>query len=473
MCRSVLTPLRSDMATEPIVEMTPLARRTPRPSDPRATVAIVAMFVFSSTAWAQLDVNSLVGHAVDEVGPKLQDVQQAITRYRNNDIDGALQFLERAKAANPQLPPAQAVLARLHIAAGQSAAANVSLERAVRDHPDDPEAYLILAEIALREQHLTAAEQLFQKGLSVNESLPDGQKRKQTGARRAMAGLARIAEQRSDWDSAAKWLERLAQTQPGQAEVWQRLGRARFLTDQVDAAREALAKAKQLNAELEHPQVTIGRLYRQQGKNQEAEAALNAAMQSDADNRATRLAYAQYLLQTDQLEESRKNLDQILEEERNYVSALLWAGVAARMAGEPRTAERHLSRAHLLDPGNVTVTNQLAMALSEQDDPEKLRRAAGFAAAAAQQQPSDGNLRTTLGWLLYQLGNHARAQQELTEALKLQRSLNADSRFLLARILYDRGRNDQAAQILKPAMQMDGIFVKRKDAETLLGSIGN
>ncbi len=459
------------MGIEPNREIMPLTRRTARPARSTLVVAVAAMLVLHSTVQAQWDVNSLVGHAVDEVGPKLQDVQQAVTRYRNNDIEGALQFLQRAKAANPQLPPAQAVLARLHFAAGQSAAANLTLERAVRDNPEDPEAYLLLAELSFREQHLTAAEQLFLKALSANESLPEGQKRKQTGARQAMGGLARIAEQRAQWDSAAKWLEQLVQAEPEQAEVWQRLGRVRLLSDQVDAAREALAKARQLNAELEHPEVTIGRLYKQQGKDSEAEAAFQAAMQSDADNLATRLAYAQYQLETGRLEETRKNLDEILKAERNNVTALLLAGVAARMAGEPQSAELHLSRAHLLDPGNVTVTSQLAMALSEQDDPEKLRRAAGFAAAAAKQQPSDGNLRTALGWVLLQLGNNAQAQQELTEALKVQRNLNADSRFLLARILYDRGRNDEAARILEPAMQMSGIFVKRKEAETLLASI--
>ena len=89
--------------------------------------------------------SGLIGYAVTEFGPKYQDVDQAITRYKNRDFDGAREFLVRAKQKNPELPPADVMLAKLHFAAKQVAAGRSALERAVRDDPKDPEAFLVLA----------------------------------------------------------------------------------------------------------------------------------------------------------------------------------------------------------------------------------------------------------------------------------------------------------------------------------------
>ena len=77
---------------------------------------------------AQLDTRGLIGYAVSDVGPKYQDVDEAITRYRNRDYEGALQLLARAKQSHPELPPAEVMLAKLHFSAKQTAVGQAALE---------------------------------------------------------------------------------------------------------------------------------------------------------------------------------------------------------------------------------------------------------------------------------------------------------------------------------------------------------
>ena len=449
-----------------------------RPSDQVALrlLALFATWTLLATAGgpsavAQVNTEALIGHAVTDIGSRFPNVEQAITRFRNNDVEGAREFLRQAKEKHPELPVGDAILARLYFSSGQTAAGRNVLERAVRDSADDPEAYLLLAEIALREQQFTAAELLYRQSARINKALEGADKRKRNDQIRALGGLARVAEQRGHWDKAATFLEQWTKMEPDRADTWHRLGQARFMADKVDTARAALVKARELNPALEYPDVTISRLYKQRGKTAEAKASMKAAIEKDAGNPTTQLAYAQVLLEASQVDKARPLLQAALKAQPDSVVAMLFAGVEARMRGDLATAERYLGNAYLLDPGNATVTYQLAMVLSEQDDPAKLGRAAVFAASAVQRQPNNGDLHATLGWIYYQLGRTAQAQTELNEAVK-RRNLNADSRFLLARILFDRGRNEQATQVLQPAMKAAGIFVKRKEAQQLLDRIG-
>ncbi len=116
-------------------------------------LAAASVWLFGSRpAEAQITVESVIGTAVSNSNdPQYQDVTDALTRFQNGDVDGARDLLERARQKNPKLAPSEVMLARLLVAAGQLALGRAELERAVVAYPNDPEAYLLFAELALRE----------------------------------------------------------------------------------------------------------------------------------------------------------------------------------------------------------------------------------------------------------------------------------------------------------------------------------
>ncbi|OHB75306.1 MAG: hypothetical protein A2W31_02525 [Planctomycetes bacterium RBG_16_64_10] len=440
----------------------------------RATLALAWLW-FSFVAWpqpalAQLDSNGLIGYAVTELGPQYDDVEQAITRYRNRDFEGASEFLTRAKQQHPELPPAEVLMAKLHFAANQVAAGRAGLERAVRDQPKDPEAFLILAELSNAEGRLTAADMLFTRAGANNQSLGDGEKRKRHYQLRILSGLAGIAERREDWAAAQKYLTAWATEDPDNSNVRERLGRALFMQKDFEKAQKAFASARQRDPARPHADVLMARLYHREGNVAEAQKYFDQAIATDGSSVSTRLNCAEWWLERGQPDQAKPHLAMVLKQDPNSYDALWLSGLAASMKEDYPAAEDYLGKAHLRNPTATHILCHLALALAAQKDEAKQGRAAAFASLRTQQDPENGDLDVTLGWILYRLGREREADQHLNAALK-SRSLSPDSRYLVARVFFERGRNELVAQLLDPALKSTELFVHRREAQELLEKV--
>lgn len=422
----------------------------------------------AAQAQSQGDLQALIGYAVTEISSaKYQDIDRAITRYRNSDFQGALELLEMAKNKNPELPPPEVLLARLQISGG-SVAARATLEQAVKKYPNDPEPYVLVADLLLNDaqvKQLSAAELLYQRAASL--PLEGNDKRKRFVMVRTYNGLADIAERREDWATAAKHLKAWTDLDPDQASAMQRLGRALFMQNDYKGAYRQFSKAHEKEARLPHQDVTTAQLYALQGKAADAQKFFELAVKNDAKNTRTRTAYVQWLLETEDVEKAQAQAAAALELEPNSADAQFWSGMVARMAKQNDKAEKHLQQAHLLTPANADIINQLTLLLIDQDDKDKQRMAAEYAALGNGLAPNSGEMAATLVWTYYRLGRSREAEQKLSEALQ-GRTLGADSRYYLAQFLFDQGKNDAALRLLQPALNGHGLFVHRKEAQALL-----
>ncbi len=96
----------------------------------------------------QLTPEWLIGNAVSDAGgPQYRDVGEAITRFRNGDVNGARDLLNRARQANSKLPPVEDMFGKLYLAFGQVPQSRIEFEKAVTEYPQDPEAYLYFSAI--------------------------------------------------------------------------------------------------------------------------------------------------------------------------------------------------------------------------------------------------------------------------------------------------------------------------------------
>lgn len=428
----------------------------------------------AGTGVAKLSTYALLNYAVSrEIIPKLREhVDQAITRFQNRDVEGARSLLETARQQHPQIPPTEILLGKMFLATNQKASARTILENFISKQPDDPEPYLLFAIEALNDRRMTDAELLFQRAATATKSYQGNTKLKRYFLLLTFNGLATMAERREDWKEAVLHLQAWAQEDPDQFLIHRRLGRSLFLAGQPKPAYEEFVKAKQVDSKQPNAFVSIARLYSQQGKTQDAKKFIDRAIKEDGDSPNTRLAAAQWLLETDDYAKAKQHLDVVLRGDPGMADALFQRGLLARMENDHKAAEKFLSLAHLQAPSSLAVNDQLAHVLMSQSEPEKRRMGTGFAALNARLFPQSAQAQVTLGWVYYQLGRGNEAQKTINASLNLG-GMNPDSRYILATIYVDSGRNAEAVRFLQTALNSPGVFVNRRAAQALLDKINS
>ena len=135
------------------------------------------------------------------------EIKEAIDKFKTRDFDGALKLLQQAVKKNPDLPPAEVIMAQLFSQANIPGAVRSYLEKAVVESSNDPEAYVIMGDIALREHRITEAEMLYQKAQSLMAKFNESEKRKDLLEPQILSGLAAVDEARENWSDAQKELE--------------------------------------------------------------------------------------------------------------------------------------------------------------------------------------------------------------------------------------------------------------------------
>jgi len=438
-------------------------------------LAIVAAYVFLSAAnvWAEpLGVDAPATTAPTE---KIPEVDDALQDFRAQNFAGAVKKLESAVKSHPDLPPPQLIMAQWFSQANLPGGVRASLERAVVDTPADPEAYVILGDIAINEGRVAEADLLYSKASTLLEPFKGSEKRKQQLRPRVLNGLARITEVHRDWPTAQKYLEAWLKLEPKDANVMQRLAQALFQQGKRAPAYDMLKEAKKNDSTVLTPEAQLGQFYeylpgdeKEKEKNH-ADAKkwmLSALGQAPKDLR-TRLVITQWALETGEMKEAKENSVQALTIDPKSLEARILRGVVALFEGDYKGAETYFQEASIQSPSSFPASNNLALALVEQDDEAKKRRALEVAQNNAQQYPRLAEAASTYGWVLYRNGQRDRAEQALRLAAS-SGNISPDTAYYLAEVLNAGNRPDDAKVLLKAALDTKRPFSKKKDATALL-----
>ncbi len=432
-----------------------------------AAVLLAGFGLFASMVSAEpLGLDALDSPAVPEQ-QNIPEVTRAIERFQQQDFNGALELLKKASAEHADLPPAQIVMAQLFSQANQGNAVRVSLEQAVNESPDDPEAYVIMGDIAMAQGRVTEASLLYEQAEALLAKFTASARRKSILDARNLSGLAAVAEARGKWDVAEGHLKAWQALEPENAVCLQRLARARFQQKSPSDALKLLREAAELDENVLTPEAQLGRFYHEFGDQKNARIWMENAIKIAPNNLRTRLVAAQWYLETNQLEEASREAEAAAKLDPKSLEAMLFRGVVALFLKDYETAENYFQRAHLQSPGNFAASNNLALALIEQDDEQKRRRALEYATANARQNPRATEALSTYGWVQYKLGNIEEADRVLQAAAGTG-TLSPDTAYYLAVVGAQRGRKDQAIQLLTAALNTTQPFSQRQEAQVLL-----
>ncbi|MBS0210753.1 MAG: tetratricopeptide repeat protein [Planctomycetes bacterium] len=448
-------------------------------------------------------------------GPDVARLRAAFDALQRGDGDKTLSELEDARKANKSLPPARVMLARLLFAANQQqlvTLARQSLEQAAKDEPSAPEVYILLGNVALSEGRLTDAQLEYTHASELvspkfaDPKAPDAQRL----MRQIYSGMTSVAENRQEWMKAVQmaslWIENAKDDDNQMAQAKQRLGRAMFFRDidgkdpknETDVVK-TLEEAYGLDSNLEHPLISMGLLATQMATQVRAERDTSKYERDAKDYDQMAQKYM------DQAVSAAKSDSKLNEKAKSgiYAAVSQWylgqgnehLSQAAEFASkafqaDPKSpalkrltallkllqhdydgAAKELEALYQENPSDFFASNNLALALIESKDDTRWSRATQLAEVNARQYQKNPEALATVGWIYFKVGRVQEAAQLLQAAVQNNQA-SLDTAYYLAKVLQRLDNLNDAKRILRQAVESNGPFMHRKEAEDMFVMLG-
>ncbi|HBT77660.1 MAG TPA: hypothetical protein DEB39_12235 [Planctomycetaceae bacterium] len=469
--------------------------------------------------------------------PQADPVTRGIEAARKGDIEAASRCFRDAMEDSPGTAPAglqaAAAFSREPYGPGRFGKVRFWIEKTAVDYPDDPEAFLLLAEIAAKEGRLIEAQLLLKHAESLIEKKSDektgnpadAEKEARAGTKengdvsgrfRTLRGRARIlhvtiAESQKNWSEAVKLLETIIADWPEHTDLLLRLGRDQFKGGEREKGIETLRKSFQAKEDAgsigkgtTHSDAAgraarlllplIVDLYEQEGLMEDAKAYLALSLEEEPKNPQVLIQAAELEIKWNDLEAAGKLADRAGESLqsdkpdkpdksdksdganpaaeppdpslRNPMYQRL-QGVLALYANDYPKAERHFNLVQSLHPNDPMTLSGLILALCEQGDSLKLRRAQRLANDYYRAAPDSADAAASLALVAMRNGNFPLARKLLEEKFD-EGEIGAVGAFYLALVLEREGQRDEAILFLKSGLETPTNFPLRTEAEQML-----
>ena len=395
--------------------------------------------------------------------------KEALELFNKQDFSGSLAALQELYASNPAARPPRLIVARWFAELQNPQAVKLSLEQATAETPDDPEAYYSLAEFAIREGSFTAAELLTQRGDQALAKYDANPKRQKNMKRTSYVVKLAYSNARKRWNDSLRAVAELIRLDGETAELDRAYARILFQQKEDEKARQALQRAEKLDPDGLPTDAAMAQLYATRGDKEKTKASLDAALKANPKSTKVLLLSISSALSENELD-SAWNLVQRLYKEDKSADVLKTYGKVALFRSDFKSAEAAFQEAVRQNPLDTDASGGLALALCEQGDPDKCKRALQYAASNIQKQSNNRDFLATLGWTLYKAGQTDEAVKVLQQSIA-DGQINAASAYYFAVILHEKGQDDVAKQLLTAAVSTTPPFAKRGDAEKLLAEL--
>lgn len=394
------------------------------------------------------------------------DISAALELYRRSDFDAAKKMLEEICQNDTKLPPPGIFLVQFAATTGQDDRIRFWLDQATWEHPDDPEAYALLAEFAMNDNRFAEAKLLAEKGISLLGNLATNEDRRQSIETFAHSVLGRLYQIRGDWDKARLYFEKLTAVDPDNVDILTRLG---FVTANQEHYEEAIVwyqKAVAKGAKLTMPKLIVSQIADQQGKTDVADKYFNEVMKTpNIDAESLRVA-VQIQLRRGNLDEADRLLQQAIKAEPNNYDNLILTGAIDLYKKDYPAAEKRFQDAILINPDSYAASQGLAQALVEQDDTLKKDRAVAYAKNNVQRSGESPDSVATLAWVFFKSDKMIDAEF-LVNVVLATGEMTPLSAYYFAEIMAEVGQTDKALLLVKIATGSNTNFMKKAEAEAL------
>jgi Flp pilus assembly protein TadD len=342
---------------------------------------------------------------------------------RKGNIGAATEMAGQALKQQPLSGPANTVMARAEIAAGQLAQAENRLTALSRTNPKSAEISSLFGDLYWARRDIPRARAAYTRALELESDLMS-----------ALTGLikADLVERRTP-DAVAR-IERHASL----------AGDASF-------------------------QILAGTVYVAAGNGSKAEGAFRRAVEIDSSRAEAYGLLATLYGMLNRLDEAAREYEQVAQKGGTpAVSAYTMLGAIRAAQGRHADARQQYELALAIDPQAAVAANNLAWDYAERGG--NLDLALKLAQTAKQELPDSAEVSDTLGWIYYKKGLATLAISSLSEGVG-QDPQNAVIRYHLGLAYLANKQDREARQAFEQALKLDASFPGAEDAKKALASI--
>ena len=241
--------------------------------------------------------------AVKQVPDGSRQYRQAVqllglSNYLLGHVKEAIPYLEQVKNWAPDNVEMSYTLGMSYVQTHNADKAREAFARMFAVPPTSAPAYLINAQMMMRQQFEEFAEKELLKAIEIDPRLPQ-----------AHFLLGELAVYRADLDRGIELLQKEISINPGFAMAYYMLGEAYTRKLKWDEAVSPLQKSIWLNPFFSGPYIVLGKVYLKKGETANAESILRRALKMDPNNYSGHHLLAQVLQQTNRQEEARKEFE--------------------------------------------------------------------------------------------------------------------------------------------------------------------
>jgi tetratricopeptide (TPR) repeat protein len=407
------------------------------------------------------------------------DLQKAIDAFNKSDINGAKNILADLHKKHPALPPPGIHLARFFAQTRNGNIIKPVLDMTTNEPPDDPEAYILLGEIALQQREFTVANLLLKEGeakLAKYVVYPQRKKNLTSSLLRIQSSLAEI---RGKWELYGQLADKRIAHDGELPALLRQKGVALFQLKKESEAATLFARAdkikptdeKQNNAEQGLPaEAMLSRLYLARGDKENAKKYLADAFLNHPNSREVILLSIQSRLNDDKPEEAKELADKLAKDFPDFEPATRILAMIALYLSDYPTAENLFQKLIVVSPSDGQAVNGLALALCEQNDTKKLQRAFEYAGDNVNKNQQNTEYLGTLGWVFFKAKRFEDAKQALQRSIVSGQTSPTNAYYLanLERQTGSEKSKEEAKRLINEALKSPTPFAKRREAVKLL-----
>jgi tetratricopeptide (TPR) repeat protein len=233
-------------------------------------------------------------------GPQYgQAVQMlSLSYYLKGAVKEAIPYLEEVILVSPDSVETSYLLGISYIQTHDVDKARTAFARMFKVSPNTAAAYLLNAQMLIRQQFETVAEKELQKARELDPKLPQ-----------VNFLLGELAIFRADIDRGIEYLQNEIAINPAYSMSYYRLGEAYTRQLKWDEAVGPLQKSIWLNPYFSGPYIVLGKVHFKKGDLVNAETVLRRALNMDPNNFSGHHLLAQVLRQANRLEEAKKEFE--------------------------------------------------------------------------------------------------------------------------------------------------------------------
>ncbi len=395
------------------------------------------------------------------------EAEAAVDAYLAGNYDLAYRLMKSVYDANPDSDPPGVFLALLHSNNERFLEMRRALEQTAEDYPGDPEAFLQLAGVDVREGRFLEATLLLERAERLNDEyaarFPESTRIAYL-REEALSVRALLAERRGRYDAAAELTQKIVDANPKNAQARWNFGYLAVKRNRLDEAESAFDALALLDDRYWPGWLQVATTLDADGRLDEAfERLQTQTAVLETASRRERAQLARLYLRWGKLDEAAALVGELEKEEKNDFDGWALRGWVALYAGAYPVAEEAFRKAFLLDGTSFEASNGLALALLDQRSKEKLAQARGIAAKNYRTYPDSQDAAATYAWTLF-LSGAAREADAIFGPMLDSGEFSATVAYYLAEIANVRGDRGLASTLLDLALKPKANFPKRAAA---------